>query len=64
METLLLILLIVIALSLLSGGFRTQPPPQIIYVEAPPEPSRRSFGCLPWIVGCFVLLVLLGVIRV
>lgn len=63
MEALLFMLLIVAALALLSGAFRT-PPPQIIYVQpVAPAPVRGNFGYLLWMVGILVLLLVLGVVK-
>ena len=63
MDTVLLMILIVFGLAIASSTFRTPPPPQVIYVPVPSEPSSGGLGCLPWIVGFVILLVLLGVIR-
>ena len=63
METLLIIILIVGTLALLSNTFRTPPALRIIYVQTIPEPTSDGFGCLPWIIGILILLVVLGVIR-
>lgn len=58
MQTILMIALAVAALAFLPGALRPRAP-QIIYVQAlPPEPAR-SAGCLPWLIGALVVLVVL-----
>jgi len=62
METLLPLFLVgAIVVVIIARLFR-QSPPTIIYVQTasmPPADQSSDMGCLPWVVGGFLLLVLL-----
>jgi hypothetical protein len=62
MDAVFLIILVVVGLAFLSSAFRT-PAPHIIYVTVPCETASSGLGCLPWIIGILVLLVISGVIK-